>query len=173
MLLFFGVAVTNAVLRCCTSVTFHLVVKFDWPCIEAAPVTAGAAAVAVAGDTVEVRDGRLLVNGAAVDEPFINEPPLYTWGPATVPAGAVLVFGQYAAGRGRGVAPAAPPLSSSVRAARYTHRVIGLHTYPKYRGFAAAEKSLHSPAMRSSARSAVIYTSATSRRSRRCRASRH
>ena len=61
----------------------------------------------------------------------------------------------------------------SVRAARYTHRVIGLHTYPKYRGFAAAEKSLHSPAMRSSARSAVIYTSATSRRSRRCRASRH
>ncbi len=49
--------------------------------------------MAVAGDTVEVREGKVLINGAAVDEPFIAEAPLYTWGPATVPAGAVLVFG--------------------------------------------------------------------------------
>ena len=56
----------------------------------------GRGAVAVAGDEVSVRDGQLYINGAAVEEPFIAERPLYEWGPATVPAGMVLVLGQTA-----------------------------------------------------------------------------
>jgi len=50
--------------------------------------------VAVAGDTVEVKDGLLYVNGMAQDEPFTNEKPAYTLSPLTVPAGSVFVLGD-------------------------------------------------------------------------------
>ena len=41
------------------------------------------------GDTVEVRDGTLFVNGAAREEPFINERPLYRLPKLVVPPGDV------------------------------------------------------------------------------------
>lgn len=50
--------------------------------------------VAVEGDEVMVRNGDLYINGQKVDEPYRNEPAQYSWGPRTVPAGAVLVFGD-------------------------------------------------------------------------------
>jgi signal peptidase I len=50
--------------------------------------------VAVAGDTVEVKGGRLYVNGRPRDEPYIKERPAYTLAPSTVPPDHVFVCGD-------------------------------------------------------------------------------
>lgn len=50
--------------------------------------------IAVAGDEVEIRDGVVLVNGVALDEPYVAEAPVYTFRAATVPAGHVFVLGD-------------------------------------------------------------------------------
>jgi signal peptidase I len=50
--------------------------------------------VAVGGDTVEVKGGRLFVNGVARVEPYLKEPPAYTLPPTAVPAGSVFVCGD-------------------------------------------------------------------------------
>jgi len=46
------------------------------------------------GDAVEVRGGELFRNGAAVAEPWRKEPIDYSFGPITVPEGALLVLGD-------------------------------------------------------------------------------
>lgn len=46
------------------------------------------------GEQLEVRDGRLLRNGVAVDEPWRAEPIDYRFGPITVPDGSLLVLGD-------------------------------------------------------------------------------
>ncbi|MBM5806175.1 MAG: signal peptidase I [Cyanobacteria bacterium M_surface_10_m2_179] len=46
------------------------------------------------GEQLEVRDGRLLRNGAAVNEPWRPEPIDYRFGPITVPEGSLLVLGD-------------------------------------------------------------------------------
>lgn len=50
--------------------------------------------VATAGDTVEVKQGQLFVNGKAQVEPFINERPAYTMPKLVVPPGEVFVMGD-------------------------------------------------------------------------------
>ena len=49
--------------------------------------------IGIPGDTVTVQDGILTVNGAVVDEPYINAPPAYngTW---QVPEGNLFVLGD-------------------------------------------------------------------------------
>jgi len=50
--------------------------------------------VGIAGDTVEVREGTLYVNGEQQDEPFTNEKAEYSLKSLTVPPGTVFVLGD-------------------------------------------------------------------------------
>jgi signal peptidase I len=46
------------------------------------------------GQEVAVQKGTVFVNGQALDEPYIAEPPAYDWGPNVVPDHALLVMGD-------------------------------------------------------------------------------
>lgn len=50
--------------------------------------------IGVPGDTVEVRDDTVFINGEPQEEDYIKAPPNYTWGPETVPAESYLVLGD-------------------------------------------------------------------------------
>jgi len=50
--------------------------------------------VAIEGDVVEMKKGKLYINREIKDEPFINEDAKYDYGPVTVPPGEVLVLGD-------------------------------------------------------------------------------
>ena len=46
------------------------------------------------GETVEVRDGMVLIDGVPFDEPYIAEPPAYRYGPEQVPPAHYFVLGD-------------------------------------------------------------------------------
>jgi signal peptidase I len=50
--------------------------------------------IGVPGDTVEVRDGTVFINGEAIEEDYILDAPNYTYGPKEVPAGHYFVLGD-------------------------------------------------------------------------------
>ncbi len=50
--------------------------------------------VALPGQTVEVRDGHVVVDGFVLDEPYLLHAPSYAFGPQTVPIGHVFVLGD-------------------------------------------------------------------------------
>jgi signal peptidase I len=50
--------------------------------------------VALPGDVVDIRDGRLLINKAPVDEVYLNGAPTGDYGPETVPADSLFVLGD-------------------------------------------------------------------------------
>ncbi|KAL7577534.1 hypothetical protein ACA910_015068 [Epithemia clementina (nom. ined.)] len=50
--------------------------------------------VAVPGDVVEIKSGKLYINGEQQEEPFTNEDAAYQFGPVTVPPETVLVLGD-------------------------------------------------------------------------------
>jgi len=50
--------------------------------------------IGMAGDTIEVRDGKVYRNGVALDEPYIMEPMNYVYGPVKVPEGKLFVMGD-------------------------------------------------------------------------------
>ena len=50
--------------------------------------------IAVAGETIEVKDGRVFVNGQLLNEPYILEKTRGSYSLATVPAGHIFVMGD-------------------------------------------------------------------------------
>lgn len=50
--------------------------------------------IAVPGQTVEVRDGLVFVNGVVRYESYLSEPPVYKYDPVTVPTGQLFVLGD-------------------------------------------------------------------------------
>lgn len=50
--------------------------------------------IGLPGDTVAVQDGTVLVNGKALDEPYIASQPRYTLNPQTVPDDSYFVLGD-------------------------------------------------------------------------------
>lgn len=50
--------------------------------------------IAIPGDTVEVRTGKVYVNGAAVTEPYISRPPRYVVPPRLIPPDEFFVLGD-------------------------------------------------------------------------------
>ncbi len=50
--------------------------------------------IGLPGETVEVKDGRVYVDGQPLAEGYTESPPAYAWGPETVPSGSYLVFGD-------------------------------------------------------------------------------
>jgi signal peptidase I len=50
--------------------------------------------IATEGDLVEVRDGRVRVNGREVEEPYLDAPPHYDVPPTRVPEGQLFVLGD-------------------------------------------------------------------------------
>jgi signal peptidase I len=50
--------------------------------------------IGVPGDTVEVKDATVFINGSPLTEDYINNTPNYTYGPRTVPEGHYFVLGD-------------------------------------------------------------------------------
>lgn len=50
--------------------------------------------VGLPGDTIEVRDGTMFVNGQPLPETYTAARPSYAWGPQTVPENSYFVFGD-------------------------------------------------------------------------------
>jgi len=50
--------------------------------------------IGLPGETVEVRDGRVLVNGVALKEPYVSGPTVGNMAPVLVPANTVFVMGD-------------------------------------------------------------------------------
>ncbi len=50
--------------------------------------------IGTAGQTIQVSQGQVYIDGRALQEPYIAEPPEYNWGPETVAPGNVFVMGD-------------------------------------------------------------------------------
>lgn len=50
--------------------------------------------IAQPGQTVQVHQGQVLVDGNPLTEPYLAEPPAYEWGPYLVPEGGLFVMGD-------------------------------------------------------------------------------
>lgn len=50
--------------------------------------------VGLPGETLEVREGKVWINGKALEEPYLNQAPKYTYGPIEIPENAYVMFGD-------------------------------------------------------------------------------
>jgi len=50
--------------------------------------------IGLPGQVVQVHEGRVLIDGQPLPEPYVAEPPAYEWGPARVPEDMLFVMGD-------------------------------------------------------------------------------
>jgi signal peptidase I len=50
--------------------------------------------IGLPGDNVEVKEGKVYINGVALNEPYTNEAPNYKFGKDTIPEGYYFVLGD-------------------------------------------------------------------------------
>jgi signal peptidase I len=50
--------------------------------------------VGLPGETIEVKDGTVFIDGKALEENYLQAPPAYAWGPQVVPEDEYLVLGD-------------------------------------------------------------------------------
>jgi signal peptidase I len=50
--------------------------------------------IGLPGETVEVKDGYVYINGEALEEDYLKEQPTYTYGPVTVPEDSYFIMGD-------------------------------------------------------------------------------
>lgn len=50
--------------------------------------------IGLPGDTIEIKDGDVLINDLPLEEPYIAQQPSYDFGPSTIPEGAFFVMGD-------------------------------------------------------------------------------
>ena len=50
--------------------------------------------IGLPGDTLEVKDGLVYINGVALEEDYILEAPDYSYGPVTIPQGQYFMLGD-------------------------------------------------------------------------------
>ncbi len=50
--------------------------------------------IGLPGEVVEVRAGKVFINGKPLDEPYIREPPYYEYGPTLIPPDSLFVMGD-------------------------------------------------------------------------------
>lgn len=50
--------------------------------------------IGLPGETIAVKDGKVIINDRAIQEGYIKAPPDYTWGPKVVPDNQYLVLGD-------------------------------------------------------------------------------
>lgn len=50
--------------------------------------------IGMPGETVEIKEGHVFIDGQAMDEPYIAEQPIYTYGPIEVPEGYYFLLGD-------------------------------------------------------------------------------
>jgi signal peptidase I len=50
--------------------------------------------IGLPGETIEVREGKVWINGKALEEPYLNQAPKYTYGPIEIPEGTYFMMGD-------------------------------------------------------------------------------
>ncbi|HAV10867.1 MAG TPA: signal peptidase I [Dehalococcoidia bacterium] len=50
--------------------------------------------IGLPGDTIEIKNGKIIVNGSVLNEPYIKDPPRYTLRPMKIPDGEYFVLGD-------------------------------------------------------------------------------
>lgn len=51
-------------------------------------------AIGLPGETIAIHDGQVWIDGKALVEPYVNEPPTYTMDPVTIPADHLFMLGD-------------------------------------------------------------------------------
>lgn len=70
------------------------VVMFQPPTSLDSPTPYLKRVIGLPGETVEMKNSKVYINGHALKEPYVAEPLKYEWGPVVVPDGCLLVLGD-------------------------------------------------------------------------------